>query len=114
LGSKYSRSIAQSHFNIKYFNFDVYDNSFDLPRLIVLYLGITSWIWPSTIVTASGVLLMGIIQVYLSVHLYIHNVLVLAGDKSIDKKTIDDITSIINKEPFVISVNSIIGVMVDS
>jgi hypothetical protein len=43
-------------------------------------------------VTASGVLLMGIIQVYLSVHLYIHNVLVLAGDKSIDKKTIDNIT----------------------
>ena len=53
---------------------------------------VSSLIWPSTIVTASGVLLMGVIQLYLSVHLYIHNMLVLAGDKSIEKVKIDRIS----------------------
>ena len=50
-----------------------------------MYLGITALVLPSSIVTAFGILFMGIIQVYLSMHLYYHNVLVLAGDKSIDQ-----------------------------
>lgn len=57
---------------------------------------------------------MGIIQVYLSIHLYIHNVLVLAGDKSIELEKINHISSMITKVPFVISLNSIIGVWIDS
>ena len=57
---------------------------------------------------------MGIIQIYLSAHLYIHNILVLAGDKSIDKQKIDRISEIIKGEPFVTSLNSIIGVWIDS
>ena len=45
--------------------------------------GITTLVYPSSTVTAFGVLLMGAVQVYLSVHLYLSNMLVLAGDKSI-------------------------------
>lgn len=76
--------------------------------------GITTWIWPSNIVTASGVLLMGIIQVYLSIHLYMHNIRILAGDMSIEQAKIEKISEIIKNTEFVVSLNSIIGVMVDS
>lgn len=53
---------------------------------------ITSLLWPSTLVNAFGVLIMGAIQVYLSVNLYLHNMLVLAGDKSIEPEKISMIS----------------------